>query len=155
MMEGFDSDRARAELGKAVVDAMADMAFLDAVPRAAESDGPSQAWGFHSAIDVLRPVSCRIELQSQEELIERITDILFEEPAQEGPEREDSILEMLNVVAGSFLTAYFGHGTEIKLELPKYVFFSDGEEGESIAAIDFDAEGSPFRVSLSSIRYRY
>jgi len=155
MMEGFDLGRARAELGKAVIDAMADMAFLDAEPRTPGGAEPSHAWGFHSAIDVLRPVSCRIELQSQEELLERITDILFEEPAQEGPEREDAILEMLNVVAGSFLTAYFGRGTDIKLELPRCMFSSGGDEGDSIARIDFDAEGSPLRVSLSSIRYRY
>ena len=155
MMEGFDSARAGAALMKAVIDGMADMAFLDAVPRPLEPVPASGPLGFHAAIDVLRPVSCRIELQSREELLERITDILFEASAPEGPEREDAVLELLNVIAGSFLTAYFGPGTDIKLELPRCMFSSGGDEGDSIARIDFDAEGSPLRVSLSSIRYRY
>jgi hypothetical protein len=160
MMDSFDPKRAAEILRDTVTEVMADMAFLDAEPRgfvvgSCPAEGPEPTLGSRVAIDVLRPISCRIELRSQPEFLSKVMEILFVEPEQKGMEREDAVLEMLNVVAGSFLTTYFGHGVEIKLELPRYVFYSDGAEGEEIACLDFDVEGFPLRIVLSSIRYRY
>jgi hypothetical protein len=155
MTESFDAPRAGWELEKTVIGVLADMTFIDATPRPADASMDDSAWESRASIDVLRPMSCRIELRSPKAFLAEIIDILFAGAEDEGTDRDDSVLELLNVVAGSFLTSYFGPGTEIKLELPRYVFFSDGAEGEEIARLDFDAEGFPIRVSLSSIRYKY
>jgi hypothetical protein len=155
MNDTIDAAKAASILMDTLSTTFADMAFIDveplagtpagAAPRAIES--PVRA-----AIDVLRPVSCRLEIECPASLKERVEATLFQ---GEGSSEEDSLLEILNVAAGVFLTAYFGSGADIKLELPQYLFFSDGSEGEVLARAEADAEGEPLRACLRSIRYRY
>ena len=72
------------------------------------------------------------------------------------------------MIAGTFLTDYFGPDVEIKLDLPRYLYFGDGavvpgrdaQGGQSgtsrvVAELDLDAEGEPLKAILSSVRYRY
>jgi hypothetical protein len=155
MNDSLDPARAEASLAKAVSSVMADMAFIDAELLPRGSGRPEGAGESRVAIDVLKPVSCRLELRSPAALVERIVEILFADGAGTSRNQGDSILEIMNVIAGSFLADYFGSGVEFKLELPQYVYSSDGAEGEQIAALDFDVEGIPLRATLSSIRYRY
>jgi hypothetical protein len=125
-----------------------------------------------AAIDALEPVSCSIELRMGDSLRRRISDILFSGQAAggsaNGDASDDALLELLNVIAGSFLTDYFGPGGEIKLDLPRYLYFGDDAastgrevpEGQSsgsrvVAELDLDAEGEPLKAVLSSVRYRY
>ncbi len=155
MNESLDTTRIEASLSRAVRDVMAEMAFIDAEPRIHDPAEAGASWESRVAIDALKPISCRLELRSPASLIARIVDILFGDEAGADRNQGDSILEILNVMAGSFLADYYGPGAEIKLELPQYVYSSDGEEGEAIAVLDFDVEGLPLRATLSSIRYRY
>jgi len=161
-MDGFDPARSRDALSDAVCSTFADMTFIDVAPaRAGAGPGarPVAAPGIRevrAAIDVLRPVSGRLELRMPEDLRARILDILYDGSEGEGGERrDDSVLELLNVIAGQFLSRYFGRNAEVKLELPQYLYFHEDNEGETIVDLDFDAEGLPARALLSSIRYRY
>lgn len=150
MKETIDPVRAASILMETLSSTLADMAFIDVEPACAKG-APIQD-PVRMAIDVLRPVSLRLELECPGALKVRIEETLFQ-----GEERgeEDSLLEILNVSAGVFLSSYFGTGADIKLELPQYLFFSDGSEGDILAEAEGDAEGEPLRAVLRSIRYRY
>ena len=166
MTEPFDPSRAAPMLEAAVSRVFADMAFIDAErsPRPAQVAQPEA----RAAIDALEPARCSIELRMGDSLRRRIADILFSGQAGSGEASDDALLELLNVIAGSFLTDYFGPGGEIKLDLPRYLYFGDeaalpgrdaqgGPGGGSrvVAELDLDAEGEPLKAILSSIRYRY
>ena len=157
MNDTIEPARASALLLEALSSTFADMAFIDVErARAAAGERARAAAGIPApapepraesvrvAIDVLRPLSLRLELECSVSLKERIEATLFQdESSAERASREDSLLEILNVAAGVFLTSYFGPGADIKLELPQYLFVSDGSEGERL------------RAALRSIRYRY
>ena len=156
MSETIEAGRAAAILMETLSTTFADMAFIDVEPMREGSmppatDGPAP---LRVAIDVLKPVSCRLEIECPASLKRRIDETLFQGEG-EGQNQEDSLLELLNVAAGVFLTAYFGAGADIKLELPQYLFFSDGSEGEILAEASGDAEGEALHAALRSIRYRY
>jgi hypothetical protein len=160
MIQAIDPARAAPILMASLSSTFADMAFIDVeAARPPSAQAGAAAHGalegcVRAAIDVLRPVSCRLEIQCPAALKERIESTLFQGEA-EGGSREDSLLEMLNVAAGAFLTSYFGQGADIKLELPQYLYLAEGSEGEVLAEAEADAEGQPLRAVLRSIRYRY
>lgn len=155
MIDGFEPETARTALMQAVNCAYADMIFVDVEPRDAVPS-PLAERELRVAIDMLRPVSSRIEMRMPEELRARIQETLFNGAEfHEGERRDDSILELLNVIAGQFLSRCFGPESEVKLELPQYLYFEEKGEGSVILDLGFDAEGLPVRVILSSIRYRY
>ncbi|HSV56022.1 MAG TPA: hypothetical protein VLH39_02810 [Magnetospirillaceae bacterium] len=159
MTDSFDTAQAAAALGESVRNVLADMAFLDAWPRtpSGASDSPES----RAAIDVLKPASFRLELRMPPDFAAKVAAIILcDEPAgadaSDGTFRgDDTVLEILNVIAGSFVTRYFGPGAVPRLELPHFKYYADGSEGEEICSLDFDVEGLPLRVVLSSIRYRY
>jgi hypothetical protein len=158
----IDPAKAAAILMESLASTFADMAFIDVEPLRgppAAGEAPGSAPGLveapiRAAIDVLKPVSCRLEIECPSELKRRIEATLF--PGGEDADgQEDSLLEILNVAAGVFLSAYFGAGADVKLELPQYLFFSEGPEGEILAEAVGNAEGVVLHAALRSIRYRY
>jgi len=133
------STRPRAALREAAVSVFAEMTFMDALvpPPEAEKQGLSSGTairgasavnegasavnegapaveGVHAALDVLKPLSCRMEILLTRPLADRIVDILYGEadiefkddktkaPPLSNRNRDDSILEILNVLAGNF-----------------------------------------------------
>lgn len=152
MNDTLDPARAAGILMEAFSSTFADMAFIDVEP--AKDKGALILDPVRAAIDVLKPVSCRLEIECPASLKAKLEENLFQGQVGGGGE-SDSLLEMLNVAAGVFLTAYFGPGADIKLELPEYLYFSDGSEGEVLAQAAGDAEGVPLRAVLRSVRYRY
>lgn len=182
----LDVHKAQAALQEAAVSVFAEMTFMDALvpPPKAEKPGisaPSTVRGtaedkagastaeegVHAALDVLKPLSCRMELLLTRPLADRIADILYGEaeiefneivdkaPPRSKGNRDDSILEILNVLAGNFLSNYFGPGTPFKLELPFFVFGEADVTGPVLSRVELDVEGFPAEVLLRSIRYRY
>jgi len=153
MKDGFELKRASGILTAAVTDTLADMAFLDVLP-VNDTEENTAALESRAAIDVLKPTSCRVEIQAPAAFRAKVSEILF--PPDEGEEaQDDAFLEILNVITGKFLTAYYGPGTEIKLELPRFLFLDDGSEGQPICSLLLDVEGCRLAIILSSIRYRY
>jgi len=149
MKDALDSFRSTEALKTIVPAVFADMTFIDvevSSPAGADPEG-------RAAIDILKPVSCRLELAVGPELRSRIADILFGESEERG--RDDAFLELLNIAAGAFISEYFGVGADAKLELPHYLYLDDGSEGPEVAAVTFDAEGEPVQATLRSVRYRY
>ncbi len=149
MKETIDTVKAVEALGRATSQVLADMAFIDAA--CASFDGPV-AYDVCAAIDILKPLSCRLELRMPRSLSDSIVETL----GADGPAADDAVLEMVNILAGVFISEYFGSGAVIKLELPTFLYEStEGDEDVPIAMVRGDAEGTPFAVVISSVRYRY
>ncbi|MDA8409834.1 MAG: hypothetical protein M0001_05510 [Treponema sp.] len=150
MMENMDSEKAHTALVSAIQTAMADMVFIDTE----KTDRPITLEAENrAAIDILKPISLRLEVSAGPRLRGRIADILYGEDSEWN--RDDAFLELLNVSAGIFLSEYYGAGMEVRLELPRYLFMRDDEEGAAVAEAGFDAEGEPLVAALRSIRYLY
>lgn len=184
--DGIDAGRVKTALSAAVGTVFADMAFIDATCSPAmtvgESGSPSPLAGaemedldVRAAIDILKPLSCSLELRMPRTLSDTIKETLGagdEAGTPDGPPTDDAVLEMVNVLAGTFLSEYFGPGAPIKLELPQYLYEELGEglsggggaggsvpgtppAGEPLAMLHCDAEGRPFEAYIHSVRYRY
>jgi hypothetical protein len=150
MSDTIDAGQARLAMIEAVQSAFADMAFIDvaalpALPATLPSD--------KAAIDMLKPLSLRLEISSSPGLRARISDILFGTDNER--DKDDAFLELVNVAAGVFLSKYYGAKSEVRLELPRYLYETDEEEGSLISELGMDAEGEPLVVALRSMRYRY
>lgn len=153
MSDNIDSEKAAGLLAESVSSVFADMAFIDV-----QTSGPAPVEDERCvAIDILAPVSCRLELRITKRLRDKIVENLFGDPADSVQKKngEDSILEMLNIITGTFLSAYFGTGTEIQLELPQYQYFGEQSTGSAVAKVFMTAEGESLNITLSSVRYRY
>jgi len=148
MSEALDTGRAVEALGRAATQAFADMAFIDA--RCSVLEGPL-AYDVCAAIDILKPLSCRLELRMPRSLSDSIVETL----GSGSPAVDDAVLEMVNVLAGVFLSEYFGPGSAVKLELPAFLYEPGPDEGTPIASVRGDAEGTPFAAVIRSVRYRY
>jgi hypothetical protein len=165
MSELLEGTKAADLLAESISSAFADMAFID-VQKVSTDTTPDAV--IHAGtpvpdnercvvIDVLMPLSCRIELKVDVALRDHIVETLFGDfPENEQKKMaEDSILEMLNVIAGSFISAYFGPDTTIQLELPRLLYIAESPVGQTVARVLMDAEGIPLTANLTSVRYRY
>ena len=148
MNDTIDAAKAAEALGKATTQVLADMAFIDAPCAPSGSPVP---YDVCAAIDVLKPLSCRLELRMPRSLSDSIVETL----GGGGPSMDDAVLEMVNVLAGAFISEYFGPGSAIKLELPMFLYEPADDEATPIAAVRGDAEGTPFEAVIRSVRYRY
>ena len=158
MTETIESGKASVLLAESVSSVFADMAFIDVQEVFDEDSLPTVSSEERCVtIDVLSPLSCRIELLINQALRYKIVENLFGAAPDSVQKKngEDSLLEMLNIITGFFLSAYFGSGTEIQLELPQYQYFSEPSQGLSVAKVLMLAENEPLSITLNSVRYRY
>jgi hypothetical protein len=153
LIQGIDEAKARRALEEAVVSTFADMFFVDAMPGAGA--GVPAALDTCAGIDLLKPLSIQIQACFSAPLKRRAIDTLFVGDLTPDSDKEDAVLEIVNVIAGHFLTNYFGQGVSFKIELPRFLDPGGEGEGAPLFTQDFDAEGSGFRVALRSVRYRY
>lgn len=160
----LDAERAAGVLSECAPQIFADMTFMDALPVSVAwgpkaDEVPAAGTGFqrvHIAIDMLKPLSCRLELEFPRALGDKINETLYGgDAASLADAGDDSTLELLNVMAGAFLSTYFGPGASFKLELPFFIFGASEVSGPAIARIDLEIEGVPATLTLRSIRYRY
>ena len=154
MNETIEPIRAASVLMSALSSTLAEFAFIDVEPAGTGDSSSPVKTPVRAAIDVLKPVSCRIEIECPISLRNRIEETLFQGQGEAG-DGDDSLLEILNVAAGVFLTSYFGPEVDIKLELPQYLYVSGPDEGAILAEAAGDAEGEPISAVLRSVRYRY
>ncbi len=158
MNEYLEPGKTALLLADCVSSVFADMAFIDVEEVLDETPPPIKSSEERCvAIDVLAPISCRIELRMSKALRDKIVENIFGDSpdANQKKNGEDSLLEMLNIITGTFLSAYFGTGAEIQLELPQFLYFNDQSQGHPVAKVYMRAEGEPLSVSFNSVRYRY
>ncbi len=152
MKESIDADKAVTALCAATTSLFADMVFIDAVCTPDDNpDHPLVPYDVCVAIDILKPLSCTLELRMPRTLSTQIVETL----GSDDPGADDAVLEMVNILAGVFISEYFGPGATIKLELPMYVYEPPADEDAPIAVALGDAEGTRFETMIRSVRYRY
>lgn len=152
MKDSIDTAKVASALCAATSSVFADMAFLDASCLPDEDRyRPQEVFDICTVIDILKPLSWRLELRMPKTL----SDSIMETLGSEGPDTDDAVLEMVNILAGVFISEYFGPGAAIKLELPTYMYEAIDDEEEPIVRVLGNAEGTPFEVLIRSVRYRY
>ena len=154
MMEGMNREQASEAMKQAVIKTYSDMVFLD-VAENPDMEIPAH-FSYVLGIDILKPLSGTIVMYLSEDLKTRIVENIYYEPLKINQnDRDDCLLEILNVLAGSFLTIYFGKELNYKMKLPE-LFVDYLENGnDNFVLLNFNAEGLPFQVILKSVRYRY
>jgi len=152
MKESIDALKAVTALCAATTSLFADMVFIDAVCTPdSNPERPQVPFDVCVAIDILKPLSCTLELRMPRSLSQQIVDTL----GSDEPGADDAVLEMVNILAGVFISEYFGSGATIKLELPMYVYEPPADGDAPIAVVLGDAEGTRFETLIRSVRYRY
>jgi hypothetical protein len=153
MIEPLKPDKARESLTQAVIKTFEEMAFIDVVESPGASGNLKYENGF--CIDLLKPISSKIILFLSEGLKKKIVENIFSTDTEslEVNQGDDCILEILNVLAGKFLSAYYGKNIEYKLEFPQV--FMDLDEKDEYISVNLNAEGFDCKIILNTIRYRY
>jgi len=153
MIEPLIADKAKEALTQAVIKTFEEMAFIDVVESSAVSGNLKYENGF--CIDLLKPISSKIILFLSEGLKKKIVENIFSTDTEslEVSQGDDCILEILNVLAGKFLSAYYGKNIEYKLEFPQV--FMDLDEKDEYISVNLNAEGFDCKIILNTIRYRY
>jgi CheY-specific phosphatase CheX len=157
MKDTFQREKAAQILQDCISSVLAEMAFMDALPSSLQEPLHENKETLNASIDILTPLSCNLEIATSRLLCERIIDILYFDTEETVKHKlaEDTLLEILNIIAGQFLSAYFGQGAVIQLELPRLVYIQDDKSKDTAVQVLMDVEGEHFLASLSSVRYRY
>lgn len=115
------SERYQEAMTKAVQETMADVCFLDAQPSAQQNiSGVSHILSIriHSPFPAILELSLPLELKKQ--IVENIRG---EEWSKMNPQEiDDSLLELINIVAGRFLHFYTEEKKSYQLGLPELTF---------------------------------
>jgi CheY-specific phosphatase CheX len=135
-------------LTRAMSEALSEMAFLDA---AVAQQEPSFPTSHVITVSFSRPIHGHITLYLSLEVKKAIVENVHGRDwgALSAVEIDDCLLELGNVVAGNYLTAYFGKETVHDISLPA-LLFDDSDltcTGERVA-VCFDVEGTPLRAVI-------
>ncbi|HDQ13436.1 MAG TPA: chemotaxis protein CheX [Sediminispirochaeta sp.] len=148
-MVEINEHKARQALIKASKDTLGEMAFLDVMELEEAADFKV---GQQLFIEFSHPIRGRMllsfPLEIKQAIVENIHATDWESLSFD--EIDDCLLELLNILAGNFLRELHEESVKVQLSFPR-VLFSLDEIGdiENFYVYYFDAEGSPFSVSLS------
>jgi len=139
----------KASLVRAVVDAFADMTFLD-VAQSSPADTPAPTSHVIS-VGFTHPVRGQIALYLPFACKQNVVQNVYGQNWDEltAADIDDCLLELGNVLAGSFLNVFCGTDAPRSVSLPA-LLFDDAElscDGK-LVEVSFEAEGLPFRVLL-------
>jgi chemotaxis protein CheY-P-specific phosphatase CheC len=133
----------------AVERTFSDMAFLDVIG-VPEISGKLK-FGNILYISFTEPEEGEIALFLPSECKRRIVENIYgsDWSTLHDTEIDDCLLEMLNVLAGNFLSNCYGEAVKHNLSLPELRFDDSGiSRDDKFANFYFDAEEMPFMVSL-------
>lgn len=147
-MSDQDAQRIKSAMDEAVLTTFTEMAFLDIVPLAESADIDHQQV---MTIQLFEPIRGSIQLYMSKEgkqtVVENIHADGWEHLTME--EIDDCLLEILNVLAGNFLSEYRPSGPKPKMSFPEIVFDpSEIEQGALSRDFYYDGEGIPVRISF-------
>ena len=149
MKRAATADRERA-LEAAVIKTFSEMAFVDVVPATApQSEEIEFSHLLYISYD--QPEKGAIVLflsaQCKKLIVENIYGKRWD--CLQATEIDDCLLELLNVLAGNYLSERNGADSKHHMSLPELLFdekqLADGGDPKSMW---FDAEGIPFRISI-------
>ena len=133
----------------AVERTFSDMAFLDVVEIPEIS--AKLNFGHILHISFTEPEEGEIALFLPSECKRKIVENIYcsDWSTLHATEIDDCLLELLNVLAGNFLSAYYGEAVKHNVSLPELRFDDSGIfKGHKYSQFYFDAEEMPFKVSI-------
>lgn len=131
------------------INTCAEMTFLDVLEDGEKVDFEAGQLLF---IEFDRPVYGRLLLTMPSELKRAIVENIHAKDWEELTvnEIDDCLLEVLNVLAGNFLRALHQEEVKVHLNFPHVmVGYEEIPDLDSFDVYHFDAEGTPFTVSLA------
>ena len=147
------SEKTIARLQDSVVAAVertfSDMAFLDVVE--VPEISARLKFGHILHISFTEPEEGEIALFLPSECKRKIVENIYGRDWGDlhATEIDDCLLEMLNVLAGNFLSDCYGDAKKHNVSLPELRFDDSGIfKGDKFAQFYFDAEEMPFKVSI-------
>lgn len=143
-----DKTKVRAALRTAVERTFMEMAFIDVIESG--SDGAVESSGV-LFIAFSHPVNggmiLRLPMECKLMIVENIHAAEWAELTSE--EKDDCLLEALNVLAGNFLNTYCGKESSHNMSFPQMLFDEEEIPGrDSYESFFFDAEGVIFQIDL-------
>ncbi|MAG14046.1 MAG: hypothetical protein CMN78_05570 [Spirochaetales bacterium] len=149
-MIALESKSLKHSLDTSIEETFADMAFMDVTRLEGAKVGFQHNQIMH--ISFLEPIRGDIALVLPSECKRSLVENIYGDDwrALHDDRIDDCLLEILNVVAGRFLTDYCGSNQTHIMSLPSMLF-----DEKEIANLDghseflFDAEGMPFKVNIN------
>ena len=142
-------ENAKTALLRATQSTLGEMAFLDVI----EAEQPQE---FESGqlmfIEFYKPVHGRLLLDMPAEIKQAIVENIHASDWNDLSvnEIDDCLLELLNVLGGNFLRELEGGEVKVHLSFPSVLFSTEEiPDLDSFWKFEFDAEGSPFTISLA------
>jgi CheY-specific phosphatase CheX len=149
-MSGLSATRPTIQeaLTRAISEALSEMTFLDSAVATGELPFPTS---HVITVSFSRPIHGHIALHLSLEVKKAIAENVHGRDwgALSAAEIDDCLLELGNVVAGNYLTAYCGKETAHDISLPA-LLFDDADltcPGERVE-VCYDVEGNPLRAVI-------
>ncbi len=143
-------DVTRAAL-TAAVKTFESMAFID-VSQTAAVDISSCGQVFYIAIAIKAPWRGHLVLYLPEGGKKKILENIYGRDFEDLSETEinDCLLEILNVLAGNFMSLLYGESADFQLGFPKVVLENDSvlQNNTEPLCLFFDAEGETFKIGI-------
>ncbi len=143
-----DGKECGAVLNSVVEEAMESMAFLEALPREETPVFAENVMGVSLA--VLAPVAGVFHLLVEKELVQYLAEILYGSSQKEITEqhRNDLLAELLNTVAGRFLSETVPSNESFRLGIPQIMTGFSTLPSPPARCRHFQVEGMNFSVCL-------
>ena len=139
-------------LVNSTIQTFSDMAFLEVIEDFGENN--DSTYQNIVLIEILKPTYGSLYLLLPNELKNMITKNIYGDDFNNLKENDidDCLLEILNVLAGNFLTSLFGNKAIYKIELPQVLI--DFKKREDYNLIRFNAEGIKFEIFYMVENYK-
>ncbi|WP_028973625.1 chemotaxis protein CheX [Spirochaeta cellobiosiphila] len=132
-------------LDQATIQTMADMAFLDVMPSTQDSIEYTNIF----AIDFLAPYNGSmfflLSVASKRQLVENIFGDDWD--SLEDQKIDDCLLEILNILAGNFMSVLLKHSQKYKMSVPS-ILFEERELLKDCFTRTYDCEGQNIQVAV-------
>jgi len=139
-------------LDTALISTLENMAFLDT----SITDGPLMDHSNVFAVDYFTPyvgsLYFILNLDSKQQLVENILGDDWDNI--DDINKDDCLLELLNVLAGSFMSNFLENNAKYKMSVPN-ILFSENEELQDCLIRTYDSEGYKLQlaIKLEGVQY--
>jgi hypothetical protein len=147
MNGSINIEKASISLPLAVSEAFEVMAFMDVI-----ETGPEECeYRYKIKIDILNPLHLKIDFYFMDDLKNKIIENVYgEETVRLNEEaKDDCLLELMNVLAGNFMSFYSGAGEAYEMNLPVMDDVLHKQNYSKYISCYFNAEGLNFKVVIN------
>lgn len=147
MNETINMEKAGISLPLAVEEAFEVMAFIDV------SQSKSEEYKCRNKIriDIIKPFKGNIYLLFSDDLTDKIIGNIYGDDSAKlnTKTKNDCLLELMNIVAGNFMTFYFGASADYEMDLPEVDTEIPEQDYKNRVNCFFNAEGLKFRAIIN------